>query len=99
VRIVTKNPDGLLKKDMFLDAVIHTRSGRTVITVPTSAILRNDENLPFVYLEVSPGKFGQRLINLGAEQGDETEISSGLKEGEKVVAQGSVFLQFANTIQ
>jgi cobalt-zinc-cadmium efflux system membrane fusion protein len=67
--------------------------------VPTSAILRNDENLPFVYLEVSPGKFGQRLINLGAEQGDETEISSGLKEGEKVVAQGSVFLQFANTIQ
>jgi membrane fusion protein, heavy metal efflux system len=99
VRIVTKNPDGLLKKDMFLDAVIHTRSGRTVITVPTSAILRNDENLPFVYLEVSPGKFGQRLINLGAEQGDETEIRSGLKEGEKVVAQGSVFLQFANTIQ
>jgi cobalt-zinc-cadmium efflux system membrane fusion protein len=99
VRIVTKNPDGLLKKDMFVDAVIHTRSGRTVITVPTSAILRNDENLPFVYLEVSPGKFGQRLINLGAEQGDETEISSGLKEGEKVVAQGSVFLQFANTIQ
>jgi len=99
VRIVTKNPDGLLKKDMFVDAVIHTRSGRTVITVPTSAILRNDENLPFVYLEVSPGKFGQRLINLGAEQGDETEISSGLKEGERVVAQGSVFLQFANTIQ
>ena len=47
VRIVTKNPDGLLKKDMFVDAVIHTRSGRTVITVPTSAILRNDENLPF----------------------------------------------------
>jgi len=99
VRIVTKNPDGLLKKDMFVDAVIHTRSGRTVIPVPTSAILRNDENLPFVYLEVSAGKFGQRLINLGAEQGDETEISSGLKEGEKVVAQGSVFLQFANTIQ
>ncbi len=27
VRIVTKNPDDLLKKDMFVDAVIHTRSG------------------------------------------------------------------------
>jgi cobalt-zinc-cadmium efflux system membrane fusion protein len=99
VRIVTKNPDGLLKKDMFVDAVIHTRSGRTVLTVPTSAILRNDENLPFVYVEVSPAKFGQRLVNLGVEQGDETEITSGLKEGEKVVSEGSVFLQFANTIQ
>jgi cobalt-zinc-cadmium efflux system membrane fusion protein len=99
VRIVTKNPDGLLKKDMFVDAVIHTRSGRRVLTVPTSAILRNDENLPFVYVQASPAKFGQRLVNLGVEQGDETEITSGLKEGEKVVAQGSVFLQFANTIQ
>ncbi len=39
VRIVTKNPDGLLKKDMFVDAVIHTRSGRSVLNVPTSAIL------------------------------------------------------------
>ncbi len=99
VRIVTKNPDGLLKKDMFVDAVIHTRSGRSLLAVPTSAILRNDENLPFVYVEVSPAKFGQRLVNLGVEQGDNTEITSGLKEGEKVVSEGSVFLQFANSIQ
>ena len=82
-----------------VDAVIHTKSGRSVLTVPTSAILRNDENLPFVYVEVSTGKFAQRLINIGAEQGDETEIVTGLKEGEKVVAQGSVFLQFANSNQ
>jgi cobalt-zinc-cadmium efflux system membrane fusion protein len=99
VRIVTKNPDGLLKKDMFVDAVIHTRSGRSVLTVPTSAILRNDENLPFAYVEASPGKFAQRLVNIGVEQGEDTEIVSGLKEGEKVVAQGSVFLQFANSNQ
>jgi cobalt-zinc-cadmium efflux system membrane fusion protein len=99
VRIVTKNPDGLLKKDMFVDAVIHTRSGRSVLAVPTSAILRNDENLPFVYVEASAGKFAQRLINIGVTQGDETEIVSGLKEGEKLVAQGSVFLQFANSNQ
>jgi cobalt-zinc-cadmium efflux system membrane fusion protein len=99
VRIVTRNPDGLLKKDMFVDAVIHTRSGRNVLTVPTSAILRNDENLPFVYVEASTGKFAQRLVNIGVEQGEDTEIVTGLKEGEKVVAQGSVFLQFANSNQ
>ncbi len=28
VRMVTSNPDGLLKKDMFVDAAIQTRSGR-----------------------------------------------------------------------
>jgi membrane fusion protein, heavy metal efflux system len=97
VRIVTRNPQGMLKKDMFVDAVIHTRSGRNVLSVPTSAILRNDENLPFVYVQVAPGQFAQRLVNLGAQQGDETEIVSGAKEGEKLVAEGSVFLQFANS--
>lgn len=99
VRIVTKNPDGLLKKDMFVDAVIHTRSGRNLLAVPTSSILRNDENLPFVYVEVSQGKFGQRLVSIGAQQGPETEIVNGLKEGEKLVSEGSVFLQFANSNQ
>jgi cobalt-zinc-cadmium efflux system membrane fusion protein len=99
VRIVTKNTGDLLKKDMFLDAVIHTRSGRSVLAAPTSALLRTDDNLPFVYVEVSPGKFGQRLVTLGAQQGDETELTGGVKEGEKIVAEGAVFLQFANTIQ
>ncbi len=97
VRIVTQNFRGMLKKDMFVDAVIHTRSGRSLLAVPTSAILRNDENLPFVYVEISPGQFGQRLVTLGAQQGDQTEIASGVKEGEKIVAEGSVFLQFANS--
>jgi cobalt-zinc-cadmium efflux system membrane fusion protein len=99
VRIVTKNPASLLKKDMFVDAVIHTRSGRSVLAAPTSAILRTDDNLPFVYVEVEPGKFAQRLVTLGVEQGNETDLTSGVKEGEKIVAEGAVFLQFANTIQ
>ena len=99
VRIVTKNPDHLLKKDMFVDAEIHTRSGRSLLAVPTSAILRNDENLPFVYVQVEPGKFAQRLVNVGVENGDETELVSGCAAGEKVVAKGGVFLQFANNNQ
>jgi cobalt-zinc-cadmium efflux system membrane fusion protein len=96
VRIVTQNPQGILKKDMFVDAVIHTKSARSVLSVPTSAILRNDENLPFVYVEVQPGQFAQRLVTLGAQQGDDTEITTGCKPGEKIVAEGSVFLQFSN---
>lgn len=99
VRIVTQNPQGLLKKDMFVDAVIHTRSGRRLLSIPTSAILRNDENLPFVYVEVSAGRFAQRLVNIGVQHNDETEIVSGCKEGERIVSEGSVFLQFAHTTQ
>ena len=99
IRIVTQNPRGLLKKDMFLDIVIHTRGKRSVIAVPTSAILRNDENLPFVYVEAEPGQFAQRLVTIGVQQDEETEILSGLKEGERIVSEGSIFLQFANSTQ
>lgn len=99
VRIVTQNPRGLLKKDMFLDAVIHTRAGHNVLAAPTSAILRNEDNLPFVYVEVSPGRFAQRLVTLGGQQGSLTEVTGGLKPGERIVTEGSVFLQFANSTQ
>jgi cobalt-zinc-cadmium efflux system membrane fusion protein len=93
VRIVTRNTRGLLKKDMFLDAVIHTRTRRNVLTVPSAAVLRNEQNEPFVYVQVQPGRFERRLVGLGAEQDGRTEIVSGLRQGEQVVAEGSLFLQ------
>lgn len=99
VRIVTENPGGLLKKDSFIDAIIHTGTQHNVLTVPVSAVLHNEQNEPFVYVEVQPDKFAQRLITAGAQQNDQQEILSGLKAGENVVAEGSVFLQFASSYQ
>lgn len=99
VRIVTRNPSGLLKKDMFVDAVIHTSARNHVLAVPTSAVLHDAQNQTFVYVEVQPGKFGQRLVGLGAQQNDLYEVISGLSAGEKVVSEGSIFIQFANGYQ
>ena len=55
VRIVTQNPDGLLKKDLFVDVVIHDKQPRDVLVVPTAAVLYDEQNLPFVYVQVAPG--------------------------------------------
>jgi cobalt-zinc-cadmium efflux system membrane fusion protein len=99
VRIVTQNEGSLLKKDLFVDVVIHDKTTQDVLVVPTAAILFDDENLPFVYVQVEQGKFGQRLVKLGSQHDDETQVVEGLKPGERVVSQGSVFLQFANTYQ
>jgi cobalt-zinc-cadmium efflux system membrane fusion protein len=99
VRIVTRNPRALLKKDMFVDVVVSDRTSRDVLTIPTAAVLYDDENFPFVYLQVEPGKFGQRLVNVGTQQGDQVEVVSGLNAGDRVVSQGSLFLQFANSSQ
>jgi cobalt-zinc-cadmium efflux system membrane fusion protein len=99
VRIVTANPHGLLKKDLFVDIVIHDRTSEEVLVVPTAAVLYDDDNAPFVYLRVGDGKFSQRSVKVGAQQGDDLQILEGLQQGDVVVSQGSVFLQFANTSQ
>jgi cobalt-zinc-cadmium efflux system membrane fusion protein len=99
VRIVTRNPSGLLKKDLFVDIVIHDKATQDTLVVPTAAVLYDDDNSPFVYLRVGDGKFSQRSVKAGVQRGDDLQILEGLKEGDVVVSQGSVFLQFANTSQ
>jgi cobalt-zinc-cadmium efflux system membrane fusion protein len=99
VRVVAKNAGQLLKKDMYLDTVIYTRTQRNILAVPISAILRDSQNEPIVYVEAAPGKFGQKIVSIGVQEGDRVEILSGLKEGENVVSEGSVFLQFASSYQ
>ena len=99
VRIVTSNPGGLLKKDMFVDAVIRTGRRNSILVVPVAAVLRDDKNEPIVYVQASPGRFAQRSVTIGPQQDGLVNIASGLRESEDVVADGSLFLQFTNAIQ
>ena len=99
VRIVTANPGRLLKKDMFVDAVIHTGTEDNTLVVPVAAVLRDDKNEPIVYVQVAPGKFAQRTVAIGPQQNGLVSITRGLQEGEPIVSDGSLFLQFANAIQ
>jgi cobalt-zinc-cadmium efflux system membrane fusion protein len=97
VRIVTQNPRALLKKDLFVDVVIHDKSSRMSLAVPTSAVLYDEQNFPFVYVQVKPGQFAQRQVHIGTQQDDRSEVLDGLRAGDQVVSQGSLFLQFANS--
>ena len=99
MRIITDNPAKRLKKDMYVTALVRAAVIPKAIAVPDAAVLRNAENLPFVYVEVGVRQFGERLVTIGQSQGGRTEITSGLKAGERVVANGSLFLQFANSLQ
>ncbi len=99
VRIVTQNPGGLLKKDMFVDAVVHTGMRSQMLVVPVGAVLRDDKNEPIVYVQSKPGSFAQRSVVTSGQQDGLIAISSGVQAGETVVSDGSLFLQFANTIK
>lgn len=98
-RIVTENRGGKLKKDMYVSTVVQAGAVTDALTVPDSAILRDAENEPFVYVETGANQFARRSVQIDANQQGRTQIKSGLKEGEKVVADGSLFLQFKNQMQ
>ncbi|MFZ1918621.1 MAG: efflux RND transporter periplasmic adaptor subunit [Terriglobales bacterium] len=98
-RIETNNPGEKLKKDMYVVATVNAGTIQNAIALPDAAVLRDSENQPFVYAEASSNQFGRRSVTIGESLNGKTEITSGLKAGDQVVGNGSLFLQFANSLQ
>jgi cobalt-zinc-cadmium efflux system membrane fusion protein len=98
-RIETSNPGEKLKKDMYVVATVNAGAIPNAIALPDAAVLRDSENQPFVYAAASANKFGRRSVTLGESLNGQTEITSGLKAGDQVIGNGSLFLQFANSLQ
>jgi len=97
VRVVVPNKDHLLKRDMYVTATIHSSKEKRGILLPVSAVLRDENNLPFVFVQLPAGGFERRQITLGSRVNDQYEVSAGLKDGERVIQVGGLFLQFAQS--
>jgi membrane fusion protein, heavy metal efflux system len=97
-RIETNNPGEKLKKDMYVVAVVNAGTIRDAIALPDAAVLRDTENQPFVYAAAAD-QFGRRSVTLGESLNGQKQITSGLKAGDRVIGNGSLFLQFANSLQ
>jgi len=98
-RIVTQNAGKKLKRDMFVTALVGAGSIPDAITVPDAAVLRDTENQPFVYVQTNTNQFARRGVTIGSSSKGRTQVTSGLKEGEHVVGDGGLFLQFKNSLQ
>ncbi len=98
-RIETANSGHKLKKDMYVIASVNAGTIKNAIAVPDAAVLRDTENQPFVYVDVGNNQFGRRSVTLGESSKGETQITAGLKPGDRVIGDGSLFLQFANSLQ
>jgi cobalt-zinc-cadmium efflux system membrane fusion protein len=94
VRIVVDNPGEFLKRQMYVQVRIEDRQEAQGLLVPVSAILHDDENLPYVYVEQSDGSYARAHVSVGSRSGDHYNIISGLRPGDRVVTDGALFLQF-----
>ncbi|MEI9931664.1 MAG: efflux RND transporter periplasmic adaptor subunit [Rhizomicrobium sp.] len=93
-RVVVENSENILKKQMYVRVRIEAQRENTGLLVPVSAILRDDENLPFVYVLQRDDSFTRRHVMLGYRSGEHYDIPAGLRSGDRIVVDGALFVQF-----
>jgi Cu(I)/Ag(I) efflux system membrane fusion protein len=90
VRAEVENTEGMLKPDMYADAVIKVNLGRK-LSVPEDAVLDTGTR-QIVFVKKGPGLFEPRIVRTGYSAGGYYEILSGLSEGEEVVTSANFLI-------
>ncbi len=90
VRMQFDNPGYALKPEMYGEVELQTGGARRLM-VPQTAVL-NSGDTQTVFVDRGNGYFEPRVVKVGAQAGERTEILSGLKAGERVVTAGNFLL-------
>jgi cobalt-zinc-cadmium efflux system membrane fusion protein len=98
-RVEAPNPGEHLKKEMYVTAEVQAGVISSALFVPNASVLRDDQNMPYVYLQTGERQFARRVVTLGESQNGKTQILTGLQANDRVVGDGSLFLQFQNSLQ
>jgi cobalt-zinc-cadmium efflux system membrane fusion protein len=92
VRCELANPGLRLKLDMFASVRIPTTFNREALAIPVSA-LQQVEGSNVVFVQKDETHFEMRPVSTGNTVNEQLEITSGLREGEKIVTQGAFHLK------
>jgi Cu(I)/Ag(I) efflux system membrane fusion protein len=98
VRLVVDNKDGSLKPAGYATVEFATATTTERMTVPSEAILRSSTG-NHVIIALGDGKFQARDVETGAAGGGQTEIISGLKEGENVVVSSQFLIDSESSLR
>jgi cobalt-zinc-cadmium efflux system membrane fusion protein len=94
VRAVVDNADGALKPLMFASFTIVTGAAITAPAVPQSAVVYEGDQAR-IWVAGASGILALRRVRTGRTSDGMVEILSGLSAGEKVVTEGTVFIDRA----
>jgi cobalt-zinc-cadmium efflux system membrane fusion protein len=91
VRSELPNANRELKAEMFASFKITTSEGGPAPAVPVEAIIW-DGDVATVWVETTPKVFRRRVVQVSTQENGLVEITSGVQQGEKVVARGAIFV-------
>jgi membrane fusion protein (multidrug efflux system) len=105
VRAKFENAEGLLRAGMFVRAKIELPGERTVLVIPSTAVLSAPygDSVFVVDAQVEKGVTNQvvqqKFIRTGRAQGDFIQVETGLKPGDRVVTAGIFKLRNGMAVQ
>lgn len=79
----------------YAEVFLITGERHGVLSVPTTA-LTEEQGVYYVYTQQDGHSYLKQEVALGATDGERTEITSGLKGGERVVVKGAVNVKLAS---
>lgn len=97
-RLEFKNPDELLKPNMFVEVVIYGGPKRDVLVLPREALILTGER-ELVVQALGDGRFQPVEVTTGMWRGDEVEVLSGLKPGDEVVVSGQFLIDSESNLR
>ena len=90
VRALLPNRDAALKPGMFLTVEL-AREQRQALLIPEEALVP-EQARQFVYV-VADGRVSKREVQIGRREPGRVEVAQGLREGERVVTEGTLKLR------
>jgi Cu(I)/Ag(I) efflux system membrane fusion protein len=90
VRFDAPNPAGVLKPGMYATVRLEKPLGE-VVALPDEAIIDTGQR-KVVFVELEPGRYQPRAVELGRRGGGAVEVLSGLAPGERVVVSAQFLL-------
>ena len=88
------NASGLIP-GAFAEVYLLTNDRSNVISFPVSA-LTEEQGVHFVYIREDEECYRKQEVRLGASDGQQTEITEGLKGGEVLVTEGAIHVKLAS---
>jgi Cu(I)/Ag(I) efflux system membrane fusion protein len=98
IRLVLPNPNGTLKPNTPVVALLEGADSEEVLHVPGQSVIR-DGQVDRVIVALGDGRFSPREVKLGRERGDRIEVLQGLSATDRVVTAGLFLIDAESNIR
>lgn len=90
VKINIPNEDGTLKSGMFAEVYLTKEKSDNAVVIPRDSVITKEGESYVFSVENSTAK--KNVVEIGIDNGDMVEITSGLSEGMTIVTEGQTYL-------